>query len=74
MDELAALRADLEAKQRAYYRALDSYREAVTDAWSRAGADRAKMRDEMLRAHRAYTEARERLFDELGRRRSSGTR
>ncbi len=71
MEQLDELRADLSAKQRAYYRALDAHRDAATDGWSRASGERTKMREEMLRAHREYSEARERLLAELARRRST---
>lgn len=70
MDDLDGLRADVRAKQRAYYGALDTYRAATEDAWAHVGpGDRAEMREAMLAAHAAYAEAEHRLHAALIERR-----
>ena len=70
MDDLDGLRADVRAKQRAYYAALDTYRAATEDAWAHAGpGERAKLREAMLAAHAAYAEAERQLHTALEERR-----
>lgn len=70
MDELDGLRADVSAKQRAYYGALDTYRAATEDAWAHAGpGERAEIREAMLAAHAAYAEAQRRLHEAVVERR-----
>ncbi len=70
MDDLDGLRADLCAKQRAYYDALDAYRAATEDAWAHVGpGDRAEIRETMLAAHAAYAEAQRRLHAAVDERR-----
>ncbi len=66
MNDIDALRADLRAKRRAYYAALDAYQAALKDSsslWS--VEDRLRVRVAMLEAHVAYTTARATLEDAL---------
>ena len=70
MDDLDGLRADVRAKQRAYYAALDTYRAATEDAWAHVGPGaRAELREAMLAAHAAYATAERHLHAALGERR-----
>lgn len=70
MDDLDGLRADVRAKQRAYYGALDTYRAATEDAWAYVGpGERAVIRQAMLAAHAAYAAAQRLLHEALNERR-----
>lgn len=66
VDDIDALRADLRAKRRAYYAALDAYQAALKDSSSaRTVEDRLRVRVAMLEAHVAYTSAQTNLEDAL---------
>ena len=70
MDDLDGLRADVRAKQRAYYGALDTYRAATEDAWAHVGpGERAEIREATLAAHAAYAEAQRQLHAAVDERR-----
>lgn len=74
MDDVDGLRADVQAKQRAYYHALDTYHAATQDAWAQVSSGgRAEIRDAMLAAHAAYAAAQRHLDAVVENRRDRRT-